>query len=67
MLDGRARAVWGADCLAPGDYLNDRGRQWLEQAIADGEAGRRTLFAEIVETLESVTQRGGKSLRLLLA
>ncbi|MBL9103221.1 MAG: hypothetical protein JNL82_19905 [Myxococcales bacterium] len=67
-LDGRALAAWAAGQLAAPDcFVDDAGRQWLERTIADGEAGRRTLFSEIVDSLESVTRRGGKSLRLVLA
>ncbi|MCY1062178.1 hypothetical protein [Nannocystis sp. SCPEA4] len=56
-LDGQALAEWAAACLAAEDYLGDSGREWLEQARADGRAGLRTLFDEIIAMIESARWR----------
>lgn len=68
-LDAQALAAWAERLLAVGAYLDDSGREWLEQARADGQAGSRALFDEIVEMIQSVETRSGGvcSLRLELA
>ncbi len=69
VFDARALANWAARCIAAGDYLDEEGHAWLIQAQADGNAGKRTLFDEIVETIESVSQHtsGKRSIDLVLA
>ena len=68
-LDADALAAWAAHRLAVADYLDDDGREWLVQARADGQAGARALFDEIVEMIQSVEVRSGgaSSIRLVLS
>lgn len=69
VFDARALAEWATRRLAAGDYLDEQGRAWLLRAQADGRAGTRTLFDEIVDMIESVGDRsgGGRSIDLILA
>lgn len=51
-LDGRALAKWARRRLDRGDYLDENGRQYLLSMETAGKGGTRSLFDEVVETLQ---------------
>jgi len=59
-LGSDALAFWCAERLAKRDYLDQMGKEWLLNTQRAAIRRERSLFDEVVDMLESVTERAGK-------